>query len=100
MSSEENEFVKGDAGSSITKLIEAGRAKPGTLIIIKDKPCKVTEFNTAKPGKHGSAKAMLKGKDVFTDKVYEETFGTGDMTPAPLVEKVEYNCLSVEEDVL
>ena len=61
-------------------------------------PCKVTSFSTAKPGKHGSAKAMITGKDIFTDKQYEETFGTGDMIPAPVVTKTEYNCLDCGDD--
>ena len=99
--SSENEFEKGDAGASKTKLIEAGRAKPGTLIMLKDQfPCKVTAFSTAKPGKHGSAKAMITGKDIFTDKQYEETFGTGDMTPAPEVQKNEYTCIAIDGDSL
>ena len=43
--------------------------KPGSLLIMKDEyPCKVTAFSTAKPGKHGSAKAMITGKDIFTNK--------------------------------
>ena len=96
--SSENEFEKGDAGSSNTKLSEAGRAKPGSLVMIKDFPCKVTQFSTAKPGKHGSAKAMLTGKDIFTDKQYEESFGTGDMIPAPEVVKTEMNCIDVTDD--
>ena len=96
--SSENEFEKGDAGASNTKLVEAGRCKPGTPVMIKDFPCKVTSFSTAKPGKHGSAKAMLVGKDIFTDKQYEESFGTGDMIPAPEVTKVEMNCIDVSED--
>ena len=99
--SSSNEFEKGDAGSSTTHLIEAGRAKPGTCIMLKETfPCKVTQFATAKPGKHGSAKAMITGKDIFTDKQYEETFGTGDMTPAPTVAKNEYNCIAVDGDFL
>merc|ERR1712031_146192 len=61
-------------------------------------PCKVVNFSTAKPGKHGSAKAMIVGKDIFTDKQYEETFGTGDMIPAPVVEKTEYVCIDVNEE--
>ena len=108
--SSSNEFEKGDAGSSTTlsctfdhttHLVEAGRAKPGSLIMLKETfPCKVTQFATAKPGKHGSAKAMITGKDIFTDKQYEETFGTGDMTPAPTVAKNEYNCIAVDGDFL
>ena len=96
--SSENEFDKGDAGASNTKLVEAGRCKPGTPVMIKDFPCKVTSFSTAKPGKHGSAKAMLVGKDIFTDKQYEESFGTGDMIPAPEVSKTEMTCIDVTDD--
>ena len=89
----------GDAGSGYVELVEAGRRKPGTLLMMKGEfPCKVISFSTDKPGKHGSAKAMITGKDIFTDKQYEETFGTGDMIPAPVVVKTEYTCLDVEED--
>ena len=97
----DNEFEKGDAGSSTTELAEAGRMKPGSLIMMKGEfPCKVTAFSTAKPGKHGSAKAMITAKDIFTDKQYEETFGTGDMIPRPIVVKTEYTCISIDGDFL
>lgn len=99
MSGSDNDFEQGDAGSSTTELKEAGRMKPGSVLMMKEQfPCKVTAFSTAKPGKHGSAKAMITGKDIFTDKQYEETFGTGDMIPAPIVNKTEVQCLVVNED--
>jgi len=69
MSDEENEFIQGDSGAEKITLVEAGRRKPGSLLIMKEEwPCKVVNFSTAKPGKHGSAKAMIVGKDIFTDK--------------------------------
>ena len=99
MSDEENDFVKGDSGALNTELVEAGRRKPGSLLMMKGEfPCKVVSFSTAKPGKHGSAKAMITGKDIFTDKQYEETFGTGDMIPAPVVKKTEYTCIDVNDE--
>ena len=97
--SSENEFDTGDSGANITELKEAGRMKPGSVIIMKEQfPCKVTAFSTAKPGKHGSAKAMITAKDIFTDKQYDETFGTGDMIPAPIVKKVELTAISYDDD--
>lgn len=97
--SDENEFEAGDAGANITELKEAGRMKPGSLIIMKEQfPCKVTAFSTAKPGKHGSAKAMITAKDIFTDKQYDETFGTGDMIPAPIVSKTEVTAICYDDD--
>ena len=97
--SDENEFDQGDSGALNTELAEAGRMKPGSLIIMKEQwPCKVTAFSTAKPGKHGSAKAMITAKDIFTDKQYDETFGTGDMIPRPIVTKTELMCMDCDED--
>merc|ERR1711920_979458 len=97
--SDDNQFEVTDAGASNTELVEAGRRKPGSLIIMKEQwPCKVTQFSTAKPGKHGSAKAMITAKDIFNDKQHEETFGTGDMIPAPIVTKTELQCLSYDDE--
>ena len=95
----DNDFETGDSGALNTELAEAGRMKPGSLIIMKEQfPCKVTAFSTAKPGKHGSAKAMITAKDIFTDKQYDETFGTGDMIPRPIVTKTELMCMDCDED--
>ena len=99
MSSDENQFETGDSGANITELADAGRMKPGSLIIMKEAfPCKVTAFSTAKPGKHGSAKAMITAKDIFTDKQYDETFGTGDMIPRPIVNKHECMLLDIDDE--
>ena len=38
--------------------------KPGSIVMIKGFPCKITETSTSKPGKHGSAKVILKGTDI------------------------------------
>ena len=101
MSSDDNQFEAGDSGALTTELADAGRMKPGSLIIMKELwPCKVTAFSTAKPGKHGSAKAMITAKDIFTDKQYDETFGTGDMIPRPIVTKTEVTGLTYDEDGL
>ena len=99
MSGSENEFEQGDSGALNTELKEAGRMKPGSLIMMKEQfPAKVTAFSTAKPGKHGSAKAMITAKDIFTDKQYDETFGTGDMIPAPIVTKKEMTCICYDDE--
>ena len=99
MSGSENEFDQGDSGALNTELAEAGRMKPGSLVMMKETfPCRVTAFSTAKPGKHGSAKAMITAKDIFTDKQYDETFGTGDMIPRPVVTKKEFTLIDLDED--
>ena len=93
-----NEFIEGDAGASNLNFREASTIRPGSLVMMKGFPCKVKDFTTARPGKHGSAKVILKGKDIFTNSEYEETFCTGDMIPCPVVKKTEYTCIDVNED--
>ncbi|MFB6361851.1 MAG: translation initiation factor IF-5A [Halobacteriales archaeon] len=40
----------------------------GNYLIMDDAPCEITAYSTAKPGKHGSAKARIEGKGVFDGK--------------------------------
>jgi len=79
---------------------DTNRLKPGSLVMIKGFPCKVTNTTTAKPGKHGSAKVILDGKDIFTSKAYNCTYHAGDMVDAPIVKRVEYTLLNIDEDAL
>jgi translation initiation factor 5A len=100
MSDQDEQFENTDAGASLCEKTDTNRLKPGSLIMIKGNPCKVTEASTAKPGKHGSAKVILKGKDILTSKVYECTYHAGDMVDAPIVKRIEYNLLNIDDDVL
>ncbi|WP_424000164.1 translation initiation factor IF-5A [Haloarcula salina] len=40
----------------------------GSYVMIDDAPCKINSYSTAKPGKHGSAKARIDAKGVFDEK--------------------------------
>jgi len=40
----------------------------GSYVMMDDSPCKINSYSTAKPGKHGSAKARIEGKGVFDGK--------------------------------
>ena len=60
-------------------------------------PCKVTTFSTVSPGKHVAAKATsldkdmiadkvkITGKDIFTEKTYEESYEASDLVQRPIV---------------
>jgi len=37
----------------------------GSYVMIEDIPCKIDSYSTAKPGKHGSAKARIEARGVF-----------------------------------
>ena len=55
--------------------------------MLKGHPCKVTDYSTAKPGKHGSAKATIVGNDIFTNKKHEDSCPTGANMRCPIVNK-------------
>ena len=40
----------------------------GSYVMIEDTPCKIDSYSTAKPGKHGSAKARIDARGVFDSK--------------------------------
>lgn len=66
--------------------------------MLKGFPCKVTEYSTAKPGKHGSAKATIVGIDIFTNKKYEDTAPTSANMQVPNVAKTELEVADIDED--
>eukprot|EP00919_Chromeraceae_sp_WS-2016_P002099 GHVR01005102.1.p1 GENE.GHVR01005102.1~~GHVR01005102.1.p1 ORF type:complete len:104 (+),score=1.65 GHVR01005102.1:1035-1346(+) len=79
--------------------MQAGSIKKGGYCMIKGFPCKVIEYSTAKPGKHGSAKATIMGIDAFTGKKHEDSFPTSHTVRVPLINKVEYEVADVNEDL-
>ena len=95
---EDYTFEQGDSGSAGVEKIQANCLKLGSLVMIKGHPCKVVSFSTAKTGKHGAAKAMVTGIDIFTAQKYECTFSTGDMVDAPVVTKTDYSLINIDED--
>lgn len=58
----------------------------------------MTEYSTAKPGKHGSAKATVVGNDIFSNKKYEDTAPTGAGALVPNVTKEELEVADIDED--
>ena len=67
--SEDEQFEKADAGSSLCENIESNRLKPDSIVIMKDCLCRISDVTTAKPGKHWTIKVICEGKDVLTGKL-------------------------------
>ena len=96
--SDNEDFAQGDAGSTDTIPTQCGSVKKGGYCMLKGLPCKVIEYSTAKPGKHGSAKATIVGTDIFTNKKVEDTAPTGATVFVPIVTKTEYEVADISED--
>ena len=87
-------------GTPTTEKVQAGSLTKGSLVMMGDKPCKVIKTSKAKPGKHGSAKAIIVAVSLTDDKKVEQSFGTSDLIDAPIVKRTEYPCLGLEGDFL
>ena len=90
------DFSASDAGSLMFHKVSAGSLKIGGYVMIKDHPCKITAYSTAKTGKHGAAKAMITGDDIVTDKRYECTYSTGDTVDAPIIKRTEHLLINID----
>jgi len=96
--SEDYDFEVADAGAEGCNPISVGSIKRGGHVLIRGFPCKVMEYSTAKTGKHGAAKAMYMGIDIFTGRKYEDSKPTDATAQEPIVTRTDYDLVDVDED--
>jgi translation initiation factor 5A len=95
---ENYDFSRGDAGASHVFPMEAGQIRKGGYIVIKGRPCKVTDVSTSKTGKHGHAKCNFVATDIFTNKKYEDIIPSTHATTVPNVSRFEYGLVDISAD--
>merc|ERR1711937_111009 len=95
---DDEKFESADAGASLTIPSEAGAIKKGGYLLMKGFPCKVSDIKTSKTGKHGHAKCVFTGYDIFTDKKYETMSPSTHGVEVPIVNRVQYECMDVDEE--
>jgi len=68
----------------------------GSYVMMDDAPCKINAYSTAKPGKHGSAKARIEGKGVFDDKKRSLSQPVDAKVWVPIIERKQGQVVNVE----
>ena len=76
----------------------AGDIRKFGYIVIKGRPCQVTDVETSKTGKHGHAKCHFKATDIFTGKLLDDLIPATHNTQVPFVKRLEYQVLGIDED--
>ena len=66
--------------------------------MIKERPCKIVEVTTSKPGKHGHAKANIVAVDIFNGKKMEDCTPSSHNMNVPIVTRNEYLLIDVTDD--
>lgn len=71
--------------------------KIGSLVIINEFPCQIKSITFASPGKHGSAKGMMVGYDILTDKRHEFFTQTSNTVLVPKTKKHTWLVLNIDK---
>ncbi len=70
----------------------------GTYVMIDDAACVINAYSTAKPGKHGSAKARIEAKGVFDGKKRSLSQPVDAKIWVPLIERKQGQIVSTSGD--
>lgn len=70
----------------------------GSYVMMDDAPCKINAYSTAKPGKHGSAKARIEGRGVFDSKKRSLSQPVDQKVWVPIIQRKQGQIVSVEGD--
>ena len=67
----------------------------GSYVMMEDAACKINHYSTAKPGKHGSAKARIEGKGVFDNKKRSLSQPVDAKVWVPIIDRKQGQVVSV-----
>ena len=70
--------------------------KEGGYVMMDDSPCRIDAYSTAKPGKHGSAKARVEGRGVFDSKKRNFSQPVDAKIWVPIIDRKQGQVLSVQ----
>ena len=67
----------------------------GSYVIVDGAPCKIDGYSTAKPGKHGSAKARVEARGVFDGRKRSLSQPVDAKIWVPIIERKQGQVVSV-----
>ena len=70
----------------------------GSYVVIDDAACQIDSYSTAKPGKHGSAKARVEARGVFDGKKRSFSQPVDAKIWVPIIDRKQGQVLSVDGD--
>jgi translation initiation factor 5A len=72
----------------------------GNYVMIEDTPCKINAYSTAKPGKHGSAKARIEAEGVFDGKKRSLSQPVDQKIWIPIINRKQGQIVSLESETV
>ena len=90
----------------MSKPADLGSLKIGSYILLPvgdqptGEPCRISEYDTSKPGKHGAAKARIVGVGVFDNQKRPHVGPVSMQVHIPLIDKRDGQVISMNGDVI
>jgi translation initiation factor 5A len=72
----------------------------GNYVMIEDAACKIDSYSTAKPGKHGSAKARIEARGVFDGKKRSLSQPVDAKIWVPMIDRKQGQVVSKESETV
>jgi len=85
----------------MSKPTELGSLKVGSYILLPvsdqptGEPCRITEYDTSKPGKHGSAKARIVAVGIYDEQKRPHVGPVSKQVHVPLIDKRTGQIISI-----
>lgn len=85
---------------------DLGSLKTGSYILLPvgdqatGEPCRITEYDTSKPGKHGAAKARIVGMGIFDGQKRPHVGPVSMQVHVPLIDKRTGQIISMVGDII
>lgn len=90
----------------MSKPMDLGALKVGSYILLPvgdqatGEPCRISEYETSKPGKHGAAKARIVGVGVFDGQKRPHVGPVSMQVHVPLIDKRTGQVISITGEVI
>ena len=81
-----------------TKQVEVRDLDEGSYVMIDEVACKIDSYSTAKPGKHGSAKARVEATGVFDARKRSLSQPVDAKIRVPIINRKQGQVVSVSGD--
>jgi translation initiation factor 5A len=72
----------------------------GNYVMMEDAACKINAYSTAKPGKHGSAKARIEARGVFDGKKRSLSQPVDQKIYVPIIDRKQGQIVSKESETV
>ncbi|HEU04976.1 MAG TPA: translation initiation factor IF-5A [Nitrosopumilus sp.] len=88
----------------MSKPADLGSLKIGSYILLPvsdqptGEPCRISEYDTSKPGKHGSAKARIVGVGIFDNQKRPHVGPVSMQIHVPLIDKRTGQIISITDE--